>query len=136
MRTPRHYSYRVDHDRGFAPHVARGLCTVCGCKMSTIEKWAEAGSWVVGIGGNGTGKPNAPIYAMKVEKTPSFAEFKKTHPLRASYLSSSGIPPDAPVLASTHFYYFGDQARALPAALSRIIHPTEGCKRLSDEDVL
>jgi putative DNA base modification enzyme with NMAD domain len=133
---PRHYAYRVDHDRDFAPHVERGLCCLCGCKTTTIERWADVGSWVVGIGGNNTGKPNALIYAMRVEQTPSYSQFKKTHSAHAAYLSGQSISPAAPVLVSTHFYYFGDSAKELPAELSRIVHKGRGCKRLSDTDIL
>ena len=131
----RHYSYRVDHDLGFAPRIEGRLCTVCGCKVTTIERWAKAGSWIVGIGGKGTGRTNALIYAMKVEQTPSYQDFRKTHPANASYLSGRGIPSDAPVLVSTHFYYFGDHAQLLPPELSHIIHTTQGCKRLSENDI-
>ena len=132
---PPHYSYRVDHDLGFAPHIARGLCTVCGCKATTIERWAKVGSWVVGIGGEGTGKPDSLIYAMKVEATPSYRQFKKANPRGASYLSGQGIPLDAPVLVSRQFFYFGHNAPPLPQQLSKIIHPTQGCKGLSDHDI-
>jgi Nucleotide modification associated domain 2 len=131
----RHYSYRVDHDLGFAPHIEGRLCTVCGCKRTTIERWAKKGSWIVGIGGKGTGKTDALIYAMKVEKTPSYRAFRKAHPAHASYLSGCGIPRGAPVLLSTHFYYFGDHAQFLPPELSHLIHTTQGCKRLSDDDI-
>jgi hypothetical protein len=132
---PRHYSYRVDHDLGFAPHIARGVCTLCGCKTTTIEKWAEPGSWIVGIGGNGTGRPNALIYAMEVEETPSYAQFSREHCARAAYLDGRGVPPEAAVLVSRHFFFFGDRARRLPPKLTCLVHPTQGCKRLSDEDI-
>ena len=55
---PKHYIYRIDHDEGFAPNVDFGVCTLCGCKKTSVEKWAQEGSWVVGVGGNNTGKPN------------------------------------------------------------------------------
>jgi hypothetical protein len=130
-----HYSYRVDHDLGFAPHIKEGICTVCGCKKTTVERWAKTGSWVVGIGGNGTGKPNTLIYAMQVAETPSYREFKKAHPALSSYLTDHNILPDAPVLISKYFFYFGDHAPPLPAKLSHIAHPTQGCKRLTDTDI-
>jgi hypothetical protein len=120
---------------GTSQRIDEGLCTVCGCKKSTIERWAEAGSWVVGIGGKNTGKPDRLIYAMRVEQTPSYSAFKKADPARAAYLSGHGIASDAPVLVSSEFYYFGDQARSLPQKLSRIIHRTQGCKRLLDSDI-
>jgi hypothetical protein len=68
--------------------------------MTSIEKGAKAGSWVVGVGGNKTGKPNMLIYAMKVEKTPSYSEFKRSHPKQADYLADKRIQANAPVLVS------------------------------------
>lgn len=133
---PKHYSYRVDHDLGFAPHTEGKLCTVCGCKDTTIEKWAEVGSWVIGIGGNNTGKPNTLLYAMKVESKPAYGDFQQTHPDHAAYLEGHGISPDAPVLVSRNFYYFGDNAKPLPPELVHIIQPTQGCKKVSDGDVV
>jgi len=132
----KHYAYRVDHDVGFAPHVWRGVATVCGCKVSTVERWATAGSWVVGMGGNGTGQANRLIYAMRVTGIPKYAEFCRAHPANAAYLAPFAIEPDAPVLVSRgEFYYFGDRALTLPAELANIIHRTQGCKRLSDVQV-
>jgi hypothetical protein len=134
-KNPKNYSYRVDHDRGFAPHIYRGMSTVCGCKDTTIERWARAGSWVVGTGGKGTGKLDKLIYAMKVEDAQPYGKFKKMHPAAAAYLSDHGILPDAPVLISTHFYYFGDNAKLLPPELSHLVHSTQGCKKISDSDI-
>ena len=131
----RHYSYRMDHDLGFAPHIAHGLCSVCGCKATTVERWVTPGSWVVGIGGQGTGKPDKLIYAMKVKENPSYSVFKKRYPRVASYLSHHSISASAPVLLSRHFFYFGDHARSLPPKLSHIVQATQGCKRLSDDDI-
>jgi hypothetical protein len=131
----RHYSYRIDHDLGFAPHIQRRICTLCGCKKTTIEKWAQAGSWVVGIGGNGTGKPNLLIYALKVQETLPYSEFKRRHPAQSAYLLRKRIRADAPVLVSHHFYYFGDQAIDVGAKLSHIVPHTQGCKRLEGPDI-
>lgn len=131
-----HYLYRVDHDLGFAPHIWRGVCSVCGCKRSTIERWARKGSWVVGIGGKGTGKSNKLIYAMQVDDTPTYEQFRREHPANAAYLAGHGIPLDAPVLVARRlFYYFGDHALPLPRELAHIVHPTQGCKRLTDADI-
>lgn len=134
MNAP-HYVYRVDHDLGFAPHISRGICTVCGCKTTTVERWAKVGTWIVGIGGVATGRPNTLIYAMKVEETPLYFSFKRANPKRADYLNEVSIAADAPVLVSRTFYYFGDKSPAIPQKLQHIIHPTQGCKRLSDDDV-
>lgn len=130
-----HYVYRVDHDLGFAPHVSGTLCTVCGCKSTTVERWASPGSWVIGIGGNGTGRADMLIYAMRVTSTPSYGEFQKSNPRAASYLRGHGIDQDAPVLVSDHFYYFGANALPVPSQLQHIVHPTQGCKRLSAQDI-
>ena len=64
----KNYVYRMDHDTGFAPNIDHNICSLSGCKKTTVEKWAEKGSWVIGIGGKNTGKPNKLIYAMKVEE--------------------------------------------------------------------
>ena len=130
-----HYVYRVDHDQGFAPHVSRGVCTLCGCKITTVEQWAGKGSWVVGLGGVRTGRKDTLIYAMKVEDVPPYARFARAYPKLAGYLRGQGIAADAPVLVSTTFYYFGNKSPAIPRELRHIVHPTQGCKKLSDEDV-
>lgn len=132
---PSHYIYRVDHDLGFAPRATRDLCTLCGCKTSTVERWAKLGSWIVGIGGNGTGMANRLIYAMQVASTPTYDEFRQTHPRDSAYLRPYGPKTDAPVLVANHFYYFGNNAQQIPPQLAHIIHPTQGCKRLSDQDI-
>jgi hypothetical protein len=61
---PKNYVYRMTHDTGFAPNLKYGICTLSGCKKNTIEVDAKRGSWVIGIGGNNTSKPNKLIYAM------------------------------------------------------------------------
>ena len=88
-----------------------------------------------GIGGNGTGRANMLIYAMQVTSTPSYGEFQTIHPRAASYLRGHGVSQDAPVLVSNRFYYFGSSAPSVPSQLKHIIHPTQGCKRLSAQDL-
>lgn len=129
----KNYVYRVDHDTGFAPNVDHSICSLSGCKKTTIEKWAEKDSWVIGIGGKNTGKPNKLIYAMKVEENLPYREFRSRYPVKSRYLS----PKDAGtnVLVSREFYYFGDQAIELPEDLKHIIIDRQSCKRVSDEDV-
>lgn len=139
----RHYSYRMDHDTGFAPCVAWGMCTLCGCKKArkkhgkkygNIESWAKPGSWVVGIGGNNTGKPDDLIYAMKVDTTLCYRDFRRLNPRRSSYLHGRcGIKPTDQVLLSKQFYYFGDSAVPLPRRLLPIIVRTQGCRRIDDQ---
>jgi|GEM_PF-3306267 len=131
----RHYIYRLDHDTGFAPHVAGGLCMLSGCKVSTIEAWQTVGkgSWIVGIGGNNTGKPDKLIYAMEVEERIPCIAFKRKYPAESRYLRRGRAGEN--VLVSTNFYYFGDKAVDLPEDLQHIIVRTQGCNRVYDCDV-
>lgn len=127
---PRHYAYTLDHDKGFAPNVDYGICSLSGCNP-TVEKGAEKGSWVIGIGGNRTHKPSKLIYAMKVERNLSDCEFRKRYPVKSKYLS----PKEAAcVLVSKKFYYFGNQAIDLPKHLQHLIYRGRNCKRVSNED--
>lgn len=132
-KIPKHYVYRMDYDTGFAPNTEHGICTLSGCKKSTIERWAEKGSWVIGIGGDNTGKPDRLIYAMKVEKKIPYAAFKKDFPRKSEYLNRQKAGDN--VLMSKNFYYFGDNAIALPSKLSHVIIDRQGCKCVDDVDV-
>ncbi len=40
---PKNYVYRLDHDTRFAPNIDYEICTLSGCKKTTVEKWAERG---------------------------------------------------------------------------------------------
>src|SRR3972149_8351488 len=106
--TPKNYVYRMDHDTGFAPNVEYGICTLSGCKKETIELWAKEGSWIIGIGGKNTGKPDKLIYAMEVEEVLKYPHFKKSHPRKSKYLQKQKAGNN--VLLSKNFYYFGDRA--------------------------
>jgi hypothetical protein len=132
----KHYLYRMDHDKGFAPHVSRGVCTLCGCKKTTVEAWAKPGSWIIGIGGKGTGRPDALIYMLKVEANPTLAEFRRNSPTRAAYLAGWALKPAAKVLVGRHFYYFGNNAVPLPANLAHLNIRAQGCKTVAEEDVV
>ncbi len=134
-KTPRHYSYRMDHDVGFAPHIWRNIASVFGCKTTTIERWAVEGSWIVGIGGKGTGQPDKLLYAMKVTETPTCLEFRKSTPGAAAYLANRDDDEARVLVSRNEFYYFGDHALAIPARLRHIIPLNQGCKRLSDQDI-
>ena len=122
----------MDHDTGYAPNTSYGICTLGGCKKTNVEKWAQKGSWVIGIGGNGTGMPNKLIYAMEVEDAFSHSEFKEKYPGKGKYLSGKGVPR---VLVSRRFYYFGKAAIDLPKKLQHIVIKQQGCKCVSDKDV-
>lgn len=129
----KNYVYRMTHDTGFAPNVRYSICTLSGCKKTTIEVWAQKGSWVIGIGGNGTGNPDRLIYAMKVEENSQCSRFKKKYPCKSKYLRAERAGTN--VLTSRKFYYFGDRAVDVPRELRHIVIDRQGCKRVSDEDV-
>jgi hypothetical protein len=132
----KNYTYRLDHDTGFAPHVADGVCTLCSCKTTTIEAWAKPGSWIVGIGGNGTGKPDRLIYAMEVESNSTVAELRRLSPHITGYLREHKISATAPILMSRRFYYFGDSAIVLPPGLRQVlIIPAQGCWTVTRKDI-
>jgi len=135
----KNYVYRMDHDTGFAPNTSFGICSLTGCKNSksgkrrNIEELAGPGSWVIGIGGNNTGKPNKLIYAMEVEENLPINEFKKHYPGKSKYLK--GHTPGSNVLISRKFYYFGKNAIDVPKALKHIIIDRQGFWKVSDEDI-
>lgn len=133
--TSKHYAYRLDHDTGFAPHVVAGVCTLCGCKRTTVEAWAQPGSWVVGIGGNGTGKPNRLIYAMGVESNPTVEELRRRSSRLTDYLRGHDIEESARILVSRHFYYFGSNAIRLPSRLQDLVIRRQGCRKVTDEQI-
>ncbi|MBU4245551.1 MAG: hypothetical protein ABIF85_03290 [Nanoarchaeota archaeon] len=84
---PRLLIYVMTSDKGKAPKIEDDICILCGCKKRSIEKHAEVGDWIIGIGGkklcNGIYDRKL-IYAMKVE---------------------SCNPP-----TSKHFTHYGDKA--------------------------
>ena len=112
-----------------------GICTLCACKVSTIESWAQQGSWVIGIGGNGTGKPNKIIYAMEVQQVLPYKTFRLRYAKKSAYLRGRSIAPMANVLLARKFYYFGDNAIDLPNELQQIVIRGRGCKLVSDKDI-
>jgi len=134
----KNYVYRMDHDKGFAPHVEGGLCFLSGCKKNTIEVWADMNDWVIGIGGNNTGKPDRLIYAMRVDRNLVFDAFRREYPEKSSYLNPDdrASSPGTNVLVSSEFYYFGDKALQLPKELGHIIIDRQGCKCLVDGDII
>ena len=131
-KNSKNYVYRMDHDTGFAPNTDFGICSLSGCKTTTVERWAEKGSWVIGIGGNGTHRPNKLIYAMEVDGNLLYREFKRQYPRKSRYLNKK---PVRSVLVSRRFYYFGDTAVSLPKELQHIIIYRQGCRRVCDDDI-
>jgi len=131
---PKNYIYRMDHDTGFAPHIKYGICTLCGCKRTSIEKLAKEGSWVIAIGGNNSGQPDKVIYVMEVESKLDYSRFKKKYPNKSRYLQGR-CESETPVLISRKFYYFGENAFDLPKNIKHIIVHKQGCKKISESDI-
>jgi hypothetical protein len=133
----KNYVYRMDHDTGLAPHASRSrkICILCGCKTTTVEAWAEPGSWIIGIGGKGTGKPDALIYAMQVDATLTRREFRQDFSKDAADLSDHLTTSIPRVLVAKHFFYFGNNAVSLPPSLHHLVIDRQGCKKLANEDV-
>jgi hypothetical protein len=132
LKMVKNYVYRMDHDTGFAPNTGFGLCTLCGCKATTVERWAQKGGWVIGIGGKGTHQPNKLIYAMEVENNIPYKDFAARYPRKSKYLHKKSAKS---ILVSRKFFYFGDAAIDLPAELQHIVIDRQGCKCISEEDV-
>jgi hypothetical protein len=130
---PKHNMYRMASDRGFAPNEKYGICSLSGCKKNTVEQWAKQGSWVLGIGGKGTGKPDKLIYAMEVASNLQYRDFRKVYPGKSHCLSGSQAGSN--VLISRKFYYFGDKALDLPACLQHIVIKRQGCKCVTQNDI-
>jgi len=135
----KNYVYRMDRDTGFAPHIeSDNFCSLTGCKDTTVEVWAKKDSWIIGIGGEGTGRPDKLIYAMKVKENVSYEHFRN-YPKESKYLDEwyavCGARPRSNVLISSEFYYFGDKAIDLPTQLKHIVWNRQGCRCVSDQDV-
>ena len=103
----KNYSYRMDHDTGFAPNTSLGICSLTGCKNSktgkkkNIEELAERGSWVIGIGGEETNRPDKLIYAMEVEENLELDKFREKYLDKSKYLNDN--KPGSNVLISRKF---------------------------------
>jgi hypothetical protein len=163
MRKIRHFSYVVEHDTGEAPNPYHGFCTLCLCKYresrkkpSNVVELAEKGDWVIGTGGAnpqrsaGNGKL---VYAMRVHKKITLEKYhaaraytcKKPSPTSgfAQQRGDNKSPKNSFerkkrfVLISRHFYYFGENAKAIPLSKRPHLEKTgpgfrylsEGCAR-------
>jgi hypothetical protein len=123
----KNYIYRMDHDTGHAPRIVNNqFCFLSGCKMNTIEAWAKEGSWVIGVGGNHTHKPDMLIYGMKVDRKMPIRDFMKEFPEEKKHLINEDRATN--VLLSKEFYYLGDRAVPLPKELEHLMIRTQGCK--------
>lgn len=120
MGAVKNYVYRMDHDTGLAPNTSYKLCSLTGCKnrkskRKNIEELAQPGSFVIGIGGKGTGQPDKIVYLMEVEENLNIVDFKRKYPKKSGYLK--GHPPGERVLISKKFYYFGKNAIDIPSKI-------------------
>jgi hypothetical protein len=131
---PNNYIYRLDHDTGFAPNTSWGICSLCGCKRTSIEKWAQKGSWIIGIGGNNTGVPNRIIYAMEIADNIPYSLFRSKYPRKSKYLIGHCNSSDN-VLYSRNYYYFGHNAIPFPSHLNNALIRFSGCKKISNTDL-
>jgi hypothetical protein len=140
------YSYVVDTDKGFAPNVTEGVCTLATCKPE-IRKQAEEGDWILGTYPRDDGEERV-TYLMRVGECLTFNEyytcgrfdFKKPEndPIGDNiyYRNERGDlvqvenPPEHDdeecrkndlksdnVLVADRFWYFGDQGPELPPLL-------------------
>lgn len=67
------FTYKLDHDLGFAPNPFFGVCTLACCKQR-IRKVASVGDYVVGLAGKGSLKAYHPriIFWMKISEIVNF----------------------------------------------------------------
>lgn len=70
------YSYKMDHDYGFAPNPFWGVMTLATCK-STLRRSSNLniGDWVIATGGKVLNKEDYLIFAMKVERIITFDQY-------------------------------------------------------------
>ncbi|MCG7931799.1 MAG: hypothetical protein ABW115_09155 [Candidatus Thiodiazotropha sp. 6PLUC6] len=69
------YAYAITRDFGFAPNPFHGFCTLATCKPD-IRKSAQAGDWIMGIGGSTLRKVKRRcILLMKVSEKVSFQDY-------------------------------------------------------------
>jgi len=151
------YMYVVARDFGFAPNPFHGVCTLATCKPM-IRRAAQAGDWVIGMGGAQLKAVGRCIYAMQVTDALTFdaywddPEYRCKRPVRNGSRKTimgdniyhrpagatewvqedshhsqidgrpepSNIKNDTQtnrVLISRNFYYFGEAAPSIPAAI-------------------
>ena len=116
-KLPRLFSYVVDHDNGFAPNPSGGICTLAKCKYGTkkrnIVEMAKKGDWIAGTGGVDLSKSAGHgklIYAMRVDKKLSLAEYCRTY--EGDRVDAKHDIPEKGrfALISRQFFYFGCNA--------------------------
>ncbi len=140
MREPRLWRYVLKRDRGIAPHIAGGICSLACCKPK-IRRYAARGDWIIGFVPARESPDRALVrYAMTVTADPvPFAEYWRNHrdrrdaiyrpegnglvrvenerrdhaDVRAHRRDISGVN----VLLSNRYWYFGEPGQDLFEAL-------------------
>jgi len=133
-KTPRLFSYVVDHDCGYAPNPYDGYCTLAQCmygkKSKNIADIADPGDWVVGTGGvkkasAGHGKI---VYVMRVDEKMSLAKYYLDPRFKGRI---DNLPRDKNnknryALISQHYFYFGINAIPISKIPQKYLdHPLE-----------
>jgi hypothetical protein len=78
------FSYTILIDDGAAPNPFHGICSLAICKPA-IRRVAKSGDWIAGLGSQNAPSGNLAgrlVYAMRVDETPSLAEYDKHASLR------------------------------------------------------
>jgi len=72
----KYYSYRLDHDYGFAPNPFGAYCTLANCMPRLrINNNLQLGDWIFGIGSKVLKNEFHLIYAMQVNEKITFEEY-------------------------------------------------------------
>ena len=70
------YSYKMDHDYGFAPNPFGGYCTLANCKSDIRKnKKLKEGDWIIGIGSAKLKLLDHLIHAMQVSEKLTFDQY-------------------------------------------------------------
>jgi hypothetical protein len=151
IRSPQLFSYIVDHDTGYAPNPFDKLCTLAGCKFcknahsrsrskpkrKNIVELAEAGDWIVGLGGSSkrSSGPGTLVYAMKVKEAIRLRDYCQQHKKRADAQPARNQPWRKALIAS-RYYYFGRHAVKLKPSHYAILKVGRGFKNDFSENFI
>lgn len=85
--TMRVFSYIVAHDGGYSPNPFHGVCTLACCKPK-IRRNAKPGDLILGL--TGKAKGYRLIYAMRVARKMSFADYWREYPAKRPDMTAPG----------------------------------------------
>ncbi len=72
----KYYSYRLDHDYGFAPNPFGPYCTLANCMPKIrINSNLKLGDWIFGVGSKVLRNEHHLIYAMRVDEKITFEDY-------------------------------------------------------------